>query len=164
MEEGRRQEAAYFISLKDDRPFAFAGRTEYWRCDDQVIESATIINTEANSLLSEIQDRIPVILPSADPEYWLDPEFEGKKTLLSLLKPYPEQEMRAILVGHAGQQSEERASIRPDWPLKYPMNSRRGTALSATARKRDHHGRRWRSGVHSSRTITRTVLGAESAV
>lgn len=51
-----------------------------------------------NPLMAEIHDRMPVILPSVAREYWLDPEFEGKETLLSLLKPYPEQEMPATRV------------------------------------------------------------------
>jgi hypothetical protein len=37
----------------------------------------------------EIHDRMPAILPLADYNLWLDPEFEGKERLLSLLRPYP---------------------------------------------------------------------------
>ncbi len=40
--------------------------------------------------MAGIHDRMPVILPAVAREYWLDPEFEGKETLLSSLKPCPD--------------------------------------------------------------------------
>jgi putative SOS response-associated peptidase YedK len=75
------------IRLKDDRPFAFAGRAEHWRRDDKVIDRATIITTDANALMANIHDRMPVIFPRGSYGLWLDPEFRGKEELLSLLKP-----------------------------------------------------------------------------
>ncbi len=91
----------YFIHMKDDRPFAFAGLSERWKNGEDVVESATIVTTEANSLMSEIHDRMPVILPPEARQLWLDPEFEGKEQLLALLKPYLEEEMVATGAGHA---------------------------------------------------------------
>jgi putative SOS response-associated peptidase YedK len=87
----------YFIRLKDDRPFAFAGLAAHW--DKQgTIDSATIITTDANPLMAPIHDRMPVILPKESIQLWLDPEFHGKDQLLSLLKPCPEEEMVATPV------------------------------------------------------------------
>jgi putative SOS response-associated peptidase YedK len=88
----------YFIRLKDDRPFGFAGLAEHWRGDDKVIDSATIITTDANPLMAGIHDRMPVILPRESYGLWLDPEFKSKEELLSLLRPYPAEEMVAIPV------------------------------------------------------------------
>jgi putative SOS response-associated peptidase YedK len=45
--------------------------------------------------MAEVHDRMPAILPSDDYDLWLDPEFEGKEMLLSLLRPYPADEMKA---------------------------------------------------------------------
>ena len=45
--------------------------------------------------MAEVHDRMPAILPSDDYDLWLDPEFEGKEKLLSLLRPYPADEMTA---------------------------------------------------------------------
>lgn len=42
----------YFIRMKNDRPFAFAGLSEHWHHGDDVIDSATIITTEPNPLMS----------------------------------------------------------------------------------------------------------------
>jgi putative SOS response-associated peptidase YedK len=51
----------YFIRLKDDEPFAFAGLAEHWHRGEQTIDSATIITTEPNELMETIHDRMPVI-------------------------------------------------------------------------------------------------------
>jgi len=91
----------YFIRMKDDRPFTFAGLTERWAkgpAGELPLETATIITTEANRLMSSIHDRMPVILPEEARAIWLDPEFRGKEPLLSLLRPYPDEELIATPV------------------------------------------------------------------
>jgi putative SOS response-associated peptidase YedK len=85
----------YYIRLKKDRPFAFAGLTERWNRNGETIDSCTLITTDPNELMAEIHDRMPVIVPLDDYDLWLDPEFEGKEKLLSLLRPYPADEMTA---------------------------------------------------------------------
>jgi putative SOS response-associated peptidase YedK len=85
----------YYIRLKKDRPFAFAGLAEHWSRNGEPIESCTLITTDPNDLMAEIHDRMPVILPKDAHDLWLDPEFEGKEKLLSLLRPYPADEMTA---------------------------------------------------------------------
>ncbi len=88
----------YFARLKSDKPFAFAGLAEHWHRGEKTIDSATIITTEPNELMAGIHDRMPVILSPDDYELWLDPEFEGKEKLQSLLRPYPADEMTAYPV------------------------------------------------------------------
>ncbi len=88
----------FYIRLKDEQPFAFAGLAEHWHRGDQVIESCTIITTEPNELMADIHDRMPVILSPKEYDLWLDPEFEGKEKLLSMLRSYPADEMMAYPV------------------------------------------------------------------
>ena len=88
----------YFIRLKSDQPFAFAGLSERWQRGDETIESYTIITTEPNELTAQVHDRMPVILPSDQYDLWLDNEFQGKEKLLSMLRPYPAEEMIAAPV------------------------------------------------------------------
>jgi putative SOS response-associated peptidase YedK len=83
--------------MKDGSPFAFAGLWEVWR-DAEEIRSCTIITTEANELVDEVHHRMPVILPPEDYELWLDPDFEEKEALTSLLRPYPSGGMEAYPV------------------------------------------------------------------
>ena len=88
----------YYIRMKDEAPFAFAGLSEHWHRGDEVIDSCTIITTDANDLMREIHDRMPVILSLADYDLWLDNEFEGREQLESMLQPYPAEEMIAYPV------------------------------------------------------------------
>ena len=53
----------YYLTLPDDRPFAFAGLWEVWRSPaGDWIDSFTIIVTTANDFLRPIHQRMPVIL------------------------------------------------------------------------------------------------------
>jgi putative SOS response-associated peptidase YedK len=85
----------FFIRLKDDEPFAFAGLSERWHRGDQVIDSAAIITTEPNELMAGIHERIPAILSPEDYDLWLEPDFHGQGKLLAMLKPYPAEDMEA---------------------------------------------------------------------
>jgi putative SOS response-associated peptidase YedK len=87
----------YHVKMEDGSPFAFAGLWETWK-DGPEIRSCTIITTEANDLMNEIHHRMPVILPPEDYDMWLDPDFEEKEALTSLLKPYPADAMEAYPV------------------------------------------------------------------
>ncbi len=82
------------IRLKSGRPFGFAGLYETWVSPDgETVRSCTIITTEANELIRPIHDRMPVILPVKNEAAWLAPENRDSRALLSMLKPYPAEEM-----------------------------------------------------------------------
>jgi len=90
----------YFVRLRDDRPFGFAGLWESWEGPEQAaIESCTILTTEANELVRPIHDRMPVIVAPADYERWLDPGVQGAEAVRPLLRPYPSEAMMAYPVG-----------------------------------------------------------------
>ena len=90
----------YFIGLKNEEPFAFAGLWEHWESGDgSAIDSCTIITTEANDLLRNLHDRMPVILSEEDYDRWLDPKSQNRDALQSLLAPFPSAEMRFSPVG-----------------------------------------------------------------
>jgi len=82
------------IRLKSGRPFGFAGLYETWVSPDgETVRSCTIITTEANELIRPVHDRMPVILPAKNEAAWLAPENRDSRALLSMLKPYPAEEM-----------------------------------------------------------------------
>jgi putative SOS response-associated peptidase YedK len=87
------------ITLKDAKPFGFAGLWERWRdpAEGEVIETTTIITGEANELVDPIHNRMPVIIAQADHDAWLAPETPRNR-LLALLRPYPADRMRAYPV------------------------------------------------------------------
>jgi putative SOS response-associated peptidase YedK len=92
---------AFFVRLKDDEPFAFAGLLEHWHRGDQVIDSCTIITTETNELMEGILDRMPVILSPEDYDLWLEPDFHLQGKLLEMLRPYSADEMTVYPVSAA---------------------------------------------------------------
>jgi putative SOS response-associated peptidase YedK len=68
--------------------------------------------TVANSLMSEIHHRMPVILRPENYEVWLDPNFDKKEPLTSLLKPYPSDKMEAYPVSRrVNKPSNNEASV-----------------------------------------------------
>jgi putative SOS response-associated peptidase YedK len=94
--DGRKQ--PFFIHMKDDQPFGFAGLWERWKREDREIESCSIIVTEANNVLKPIHDRMPAILSPEDYDVWLDAKVEDRNKLQGLLRPFPSSPMEAYLV------------------------------------------------------------------
>jgi putative SOS response-associated peptidase YedK len=88
-----------YIGLASEEPFAFAGLWEWWQGGEgSEILSCTIITTTPNSLMANIHDRMPVILPAKAYAQWLDPAEQKPEQLEPLLKPYPAELMQAYSV------------------------------------------------------------------
>ena len=89
----------YHIRMEDSSPFAFAGLWETWDGDGvEEVRSCSIVTTDANDLMREIHHSMPVILPPENYAAWLDPGFDDREALKSLLKPSPSEEMEAYPV------------------------------------------------------------------
>ena len=90
------------IVLKTREPFGFAGLWETWTPPEGgEIKSCTIITTDANDLLKEVHERMPVILKKEAESVWLDPNIQEPEKLLPLLKPYPPELMEFYPVSRA---------------------------------------------------------------
>ena len=80
--------------LKSGQPFGLAGLYESWMSPERSrINTCTIVTTPPNELTLPIHDRMPAIIPKDKMAYWTDPENRDQKGLLSILKPYPSDEM-----------------------------------------------------------------------
>jgi len=91
--EGTKKIPLYF-HMKSKEPFGLAGLYETWTSQDKTeIKSCAIITTAANKLIAPIHDRMPVIVPKKQEQVWISDKMEDKATLLSILKPYPAEEM-----------------------------------------------------------------------
>lgn len=87
------------IKMKSDEVFGAAGLWESWKNPNgQTIHSCTILTTEANSLVQEIHDRMPVILTKKSEKEWLNPSLQDKEVLKSMLIPYDATLMEAYPV------------------------------------------------------------------
>jgi putative SOS response-associated peptidase YedK len=78
--------------MKDGSPFGIAGIWENWKEPNsgEWIRTFAIVTTDANELVSEIHDRMPVILPTSGYVRWLGEEEDPRE----LMRPFPSEEMR----------------------------------------------------------------------
>ncbi len=91
------QKVPFRFILRGGEPFAFAGLWETWHSpDDETIESCTIITCSANEIVSEIHNRMPVMLDKENCWEWL--EDRPVTELTEMLKPYPSEKMESYPV------------------------------------------------------------------
>jgi putative SOS response-associated peptidase YedK len=74
-------------------PFALAGLFEGPAAPGEP-PTFTIVTTDANALVAEVHDRMPVVLREEDEETWLGPERDPAD-LAPLLAPFPPERMEA---------------------------------------------------------------------
>jgi putative SOS response-associated peptidase YedK len=73
--------------MADGSVFGLAGLYERWRGDDDtVLDTCTIVTTEANALVRPVHDRMPLIVAPEHYARWLDP---GNADVADLIVPYP---------------------------------------------------------------------------
>ncbi len=85
-----------YITLRSGRPFAFAGLWDTWKQpENDWLTTCTIITTEPNELMSDIHNRMPVILPQNAYDLWLDSDMAETAILNELLGSYPANRMQA---------------------------------------------------------------------
>ena len=60
-----------------------------------MLESCTIVTTDAAPSIRKIHERMPVVLADADWDRWLDTAFSDTDTLSELLKPYAADALEA---------------------------------------------------------------------
>ena len=96
---GKQGKIPFLIHRKDCEPFAMAGLWERWPGEDSdALESCTIIVTDANALVREIHDRMPVVVTREKYAGWLDPHNQDADGLLAMLKPADPQPLTMHLV------------------------------------------------------------------
>jgi putative SOS response-associated peptidase YedK len=99
--QGSKPKQPFYIHLKSERPFAFAGLWERWRRGEQTIESCTIVTTTANELLRPLHERMPVIVRPEDYATWLNVDLQDPEQLEPLLAPYSAEAMALYPVSSA---------------------------------------------------------------
>lgn len=106
---GQKSKQPMHISRSDGEPMAFAGLWERWRPPAETpeltagspenpagepaeeVRSVSIITGKANERIAKVHDRMPVILPPAAWEEWLDPTQQDTGSLSRLLVPAPSE-------------------------------------------------------------------------
>ena len=90
--KGQRAIQPYAIAMKDGSPFGIGGIWENWKepRSGEWIRTFAVITTDANQLVAEIHDRMPLILDPKDYLRWLGEEPDPR----DLMKPFPSEPMR----------------------------------------------------------------------
>ena len=95
----------FYIRMRDERPFAFAGLWERWRDggggdgdEQELVETCTVLTTDANELTRDVHDRMPVILPPGRFDDWLVEGPIGPDAAEAMLVPHPSDGMEAVPV------------------------------------------------------------------
>ncbi len=84
----------HLVTLRDRSPFAFAGLWDSWKSQNgEIIESCSILTTDANELIRPVHERMPSILSQGDYKLWLDQNIKAPGVLKNLLKPFPPEKM-----------------------------------------------------------------------
>jgi putative SOS response-associated peptidase YedK len=79
--------------LANDEAFSFAGIWEEYENDKgEINHTFLILTTEPNRLVSEVHDRMPVILAKDDEKKWLD-KYSSEANLLKMLTTYSADDM-----------------------------------------------------------------------
>ncbi|HZH98690.1 MAG TPA: SOS response-associated peptidase [Fimbriimonadaceae bacterium] len=84
----------YHITMKDGGLFAFAGIWEFWKGPDgNDVLSCSILTCEPNELVSDLHDRMPLIVAPEDFDLWMDREIQTSGPLQPILRPFPAERM-----------------------------------------------------------------------
>ena len=92
--EGARRQP-FTIGREDGRPLVLAGLWSGWRdpSEDRVVRTFTIVTTGPNEQMTDLHDRMPVVVPDAAWERWLDPSADPNE-LLGLFEPTDDVALR----------------------------------------------------------------------
>jgi putative SOS response-associated peptidase YedK len=91
--------APMYIKDVSGRPWGFAGIYEVWESPEgEKVPTCAIITTEANEVMAQVHQRMPVIIPPESRDLWLDPSVTENGELLPLLEPYDGDRMEVVAV------------------------------------------------------------------
>ena len=92
---GAKQKQPFSIGMVDDSVFAFAGLWDSWRdASGQFLETCTILTTRPNPLVTDVHNRMPVILDAQSYDLWLDPKVKNPSLVAHLLTPFDATRMK----------------------------------------------------------------------
>lgn len=97
--KGATGKTPHFITMADEGPFAIAGLWETWHGPDGgELSTCTLLTTEANEPVSDLHDRMPVIIAPDEYDMWLgsgrDDPPDALANVRHLLRPFPAEEMQ----------------------------------------------------------------------
>jgi putative SOS response-associated peptidase YedK len=111
----------YFIRPKGIEIFSFAGVWNAWEDKEtkELIHTYSIITTEPNKEMSDVHNRMPVILHQEDESGWLSPSNDNdRNTIEALLRPFEDNGLELY-----EDDRDLKVARGNDEYLVYPLNS-----------------------------------------
>lgn len=94
-----KEKQPFYIRPRDGGIVGFAGLWEGWMgADGSEVDTAAILTTGANRLMTPIHDRMPVVIPPSEFDRWLDVDGHRPADVADLLRPAPDDLFEAIPV------------------------------------------------------------------
>ena len=92
LKKRQRTKQPFAVAMKNGEPFGIAGIWENWKdpSSGEWIRTFAIITTDANELVAEIHDRMPLILAPGNYARWLGVESDPR----DLMRPFAAEPMR----------------------------------------------------------------------
>ncbi len=117
--EGREKQP-YWIHPTQQEYFALGGIWDEWYDNEagRSVISSAIITTRPNATMAPLHDRMPVIIPKASWDLWLDSEVQEKELLQELLEPSGSDDMTAYRVS-----TRVNSPVNDDASLLLPMRA-----------------------------------------
>ncbi|MCY9668668.1 SOS response-associated peptidase [Paenibacillus alginolyticus] len=93
--------------------FGIAGLYDVWRAPsgEEELRTCMMLMTEANSLVSPYQRRMPAILDQDQAEMWLQPEMKDSRLLRSILRPVDDLLMVANVLSSPAEKLENASDV-----------------------------------------------------
>ena len=101
----------YFVTPQDGSEMAFAGLWEVWGRGEDRLYTCTVVTAPAVGALTEIHERMPLVLPPDRWAAWLDPSREDVEALVEPTPPELVETLRDPPGEHRG---EQRRQQRPE--------------------------------------------------
>ncbi|MBN2682359.1 MAG: SOS response-associated peptidase [Bacteroidales bacterium] len=115
----------YYISMQNDEMFVFGGIWDSYKNMEtgQIIDSFSIITTQANELMAEIHNlkrRMPLIIPPEKACDWLVEDIKEEE-IRDFMKPFDSEKMKAFTIGkQISSNQTEKIGIDIQKPVFYP--------------------------------------------
>ena len=102
LDSSSRKKQPYLIRHPQGRPLAFAGIFENWMSPNgSEMETAAILTTSANALISAVHERMPVIIATRDFSAWLSPET-AFNDVERLMRPLDDDGLELVEINKIG--------------------------------------------------------------
>lgn len=93
-----KKKVTYEFKNKDNKLMALGGVFSVWKKDKETRFTCSIITMDPNSIVGEVHDRMPFILPKENIKIWLDSALTDLQTLFRLVQPYPSEQLIRVNV------------------------------------------------------------------